>query len=171
MGYGYGFLLSLVKLPEEILSKLKDDDSNFYELVEPFVLEIAVYCKELEITDIEFPLIAVKQHAGSKSNSCGPRENLLSSIMKLSLRFPGTIFAIYHFYWDFYNLTIYTFSDSKLLGEHNMNLEFQQIGPYCIGNPYSFFKVSIPNNLTCFFNKDKCNYDFEWIDIEFKELI
>lgn len=159
MGYGFGFLLSLVKLPPQ-LAKATD------ETIGEFVNEIISACILLNQESAWFPEIGVKDYAGSGSYGCGDQNKLLPELLKLATKFPDTIFAIYHYYWDYRNLDVYTFSDKGILKLDQCSVEIFKIGPYKIFTAFDFDHTSVPNNIKDFIGEGH-GYGFDWIgDVE-----
>ena len=159
MGYGYGFLLSLVKLPPNC------EMIENPEMIENYAKEIAEACKILEHDSCFFLQFGVKCHGGSKSYGCSGNDILSQQFQRLADLFPGTIFAVYHFHWDYSQLTIYTFSNKGILRTDSFGLEELKVGPYTINSQFDFMDTGCPNNVTEFINEDYGG-EFIWNDLD-----
>lgn len=165
MGYDYGFLLSLVKLPPSFPKEPDHRDlgklNEWYGKVIDFAKEIGKVCKKLEKENEWFPTFGEIERGGSGSYSCGDTDKLWPELFKLTALFPGTVFAVYFFYWDCTCLSVLTFSDNTKIREDHENREQIKIGPYTISCNYDFGGACVPNDLTEYIHKDP-GFEFEY---------
>jgi hypothetical protein len=154
MGYGYGFLLGLVNKPDYI------DTDN----IDRFASEIAEEYKKQQQKNDALPDIGIEEHGPSGSYSCGGLESkaeFVSSLTEFAKKFPNTVFALYHYYWDFTNISIYTFSCQGLLKTDSIDLECLKVGSYEVSASFDFESATCANNITIFFN-DNYGHEFDW---------
>lgn len=183
MGYGFGFLLSLVKLPCNFPKKpihldadgtLVDyfnrtieqeiEDLAYHEKIGEYAREIATACKLLMKSSEWFPEFGMKCSSGSRGYGCGDQDQLWPELQKLTVMFPDTIFAIYHFYRDFSQLCVWMFSDKGKIREDTHSIEELDVGPYKIHTQFDLESTTIPNNITIFIH-EKYGYEFNWEEL------
>lgn len=149
MGYGFGFLLSVVKLP-------KVDD------VEVYVEEIATKYKMMAKNNEWFPDIGVKCYAGATSYACGGQKEKLEEVMiNFAKEFPEVTFALYWCYYDYRCIKVLTFSKKGIMEEAEILMENKIIGNYKIHLACNFKNIIIPNNITKYINENYY-YEFEY---------
>ena len=128
----YFFLLSLCK-----------SDENLYDMAE-------IIAQEYKNMD-NFPEFGVKCKSSSSGYGYGEQTDLIEKFIKFSNKFPESILAYYHFYWNCECLTIYTINKGKVYID-KCDLSKFMVGPYNLSTKFSFKNTQIPNNITCYLN-------------------
>lgn len=148
MGYGYGFLLSIVKLPPSVTeeSGLLNRRPGAQERIYAYVQLISRACEELQFLNPQFPRFDELGKSGTLGYGCGG-DNLLLAVQQLCVLFPEVVFAVYHFYYDFFNLDIYTISGRGLLREDYFDGQRTTIGPYKVAVAFDFANVAVVNHV------------------------
>lgn len=145
MGYSYYFLLSIV-------------DTENYE--KEWFEKVGISARLMNKANFEFPEIGVFDFAGANSHGTGDRNgNLPKALVNFSLLFPEATFAIYHFYWDCTNLTVYTVKGGNIAKDETcIN---RNVGNYKIMSSFGFENTNVSNNISCFVNE---KYHFSYDD-------
>jgi len=176
MGYDYGFHLVLVKPPKEValatVAFLEGSQEGSCP-VETYAKEVAAFCKDYghqqdsvqgfyQSVGFWFPAIGKICHGGSGSYSCGDEDDgIKKSIALIGKQFPEATFALHHYYWDFTQLTVYTFKGDQILDQTFTDFENFKVGPYEVCIVINFLKVAMKGNMSMFFTK-KYGYDFDF---------
>lgn len=164
MGYGYGFLLSIAKLPDDHALRTNEEYDEFVENVIP---TIVTKCKELEQKNQWFPRFGEKCHSGASSYATGENEHLIPALFQLSKYFPEITFAVYFLHWDYTGMDVYTLKDDKVIRKDSMNMEGMKFGCYRITASINMDELFVPGNLTGYFvdNGMEFTYDHDHINI------
>jgi hypothetical protein len=158
----FGFLLSLVKIPDHI-------DEKDIKQIKKFAKHVAKRHNKLRWRGDNLPPIGILDrnstsqktgnfvHGGLENN-----KDVVRCLKSWAKKFPSAIFALHHYHDNCLKISVYTFNDQGILKTDTIDLtKGLKLGAHKAKIAIDFYHTTCQNDMTSFFYQF-WNHQFKW---------